>query len=92
MLGLSISWGCMSPCPALLLSRLHCQLAPSHLTPVAHACPSDAQHALVQASVPLAGGVPARAAPAAGAAPEAKRRREEVMVFDESALTGSSGV
>ena len=49
-----------------------------------------------QTSVPLAGGLPGRPAAAdtgaGAAAPETKRRREELMVFDEAALTGSSGV
>lgn len=43
-----------------------------------------------QASGPLLGGVPARST--AGQPPEAKRRREEVMGFHETALAGDSGV
>ena len=46
-----------------------------------------------QAQGPLLGGVaPSGAAlTAGGQPPEAKRRREEVMAFDQAALVGGSG-
>jgi len=70
------------------------QLHHNLVQPCLPAMPGINSHAQAQAQTAPLGGVPAQPAPAAAssAGPDAKRRREEAMAFDEAALTSTSGV